>query len=541
MSVSEPRELEWADGPGIVASIWRYKYSIAAFLVVIVPAVFLGSTQLPPVYSATATVVIAEVDAFSQDVGDPELRVQRAEDRIRSRRVFTAAAAALGDAVSAVELGEMVSVEADPVAGVVDVTAERNAPDDAADAANAVVTAYEEVNRAAAEARLTGAQEELDRQTQQLRRRVDELRSRIGNGSLDDSERRQLESLLSRIASLEGLSTDLSADAALFGSGIEDVETAVPPTEPSAPRPRRNAALAGIFGLGLASAAAYWRASYVDSLRFDPARAVDAPLLAEIPDFGLATEDARGNPLFDIIAMEAYQFLLTSFEFVLAGTNARSVLVTSASPGDGKSLTCVHLARALAIQGRDVTLVDADIRARGLTALLRAEDHDGLAALAAGESLEDCVRRFRVGEQVHLAVVPAGRPVGPLTGLLATARYRDAITRIIEGSELTIIDSGPLLTAADASAIASQVSGIVLIVDARISAEELSKVRDRLRLTATPLLGVVVNRVRDTGRGTYPNDSPDARRWHGPLRRWLGHRGRSTGPVVGDDPARSTA
>jgi capsular exopolysaccharide synthesis family protein len=169
--------------------------------------------------------------------------------------------------------------------------------------------------------------------------------------------------------------------------------------------------------------------------------------------------------------------------------------VTSASPGDGKSLTALHLARALAVQGRGVILVDSDIRARGLTTLLNASGQKGLASLADGEDLNEVIRRYRISPSVRLSVVPAGPTPQQPTGLMATADYRDAIAKIIADNELTIIDGGPLLKVADASAIATQVDGILLVLDASTANEDLLKVRDRLRLVSTRLIGYIVNRV----------------------------------------------
>jgi len=100
--------------------------------------------------------------------------------------------------------------------------------------------------------------------------------------------------------------------------------------------------------------------------------------------------------------------------------------------------------------------------------------------------------------------VPAGEPGSKPTGLLGTNRYREAISKIISDNELTIIDSGPLLTVADAWAISALVSGIILVVDAEISREDLVKLRNRMRLIPTPVLGIVINRVRGAGASPYP-------------------------------------
>jgi Mrp family chromosome partitioning ATPase len=411
------------------------------------------------------------------------------------------------------------------VAGVIEVTARAETGERAAAIANAVVSAYERANRDAAEEHLERARAAFEQQEETLRQRIQELDDQVEGDKPPPMIAQQREVLQSQISDLNARSIDLAANVALYGSGLEQIERAATPDQPSGPKPVRDAALAGIVGFLAASALAYWHAGYVESHKLDAARILGAPLLAEIPEFE-PPADERMNELLDIEAAEAYQFLLASFEYAVARSDARSVLVTSARPGDGKTLTSLQLARALAIQGRSVCLVDADIRERGLSALLRAQDQPGLVSLAEGADLDDVTRRYRVSEQVRLTFVPAGDPGSQPTGLLGTNRYREAISKIISDNELTIIDSGPLLTIADAWAISALVSGIVLVLDVDASREDLVKLGNRIRLIPTVVLGIVVNRVPDASTPPYPYGLAPAPAW---WQRWtLLDRQRST-------------
>lgn len=502
VSDNASQELRWSDGPGIIESAWRYKAVIVAATIVIVIVGFFVSRLLPPRFEAISTVVVSDSDAFNQDPPDPERRVRQEESRLTSQRVYRRAAEQLGG-LSVEDLKDVVDIAADPVAGEIEVTAGAPTRERAVAIANAVVDAYEQANRNTADERLQSAQAALEQQAEDLRNQIRDVQGQVLGSEPSPMVAQQRESLQSQLSELDARSTELAADVALYGSGIKQIERAVAPDEPSSPKPVRDAALAGIIGFCAASALAYWRAGYVDSMKLDPARMLNAPLLAEIPEFRPASGE-RMSALLDIEAAEAYQFLLASFEYAVARSNARSVLITSASPGDGKSLTSLQLAQALAIQGRSVCLVDSDIRVRGLSTLLRAEDTGGLVALAEGAELDTVVRQYRISEQIRLSFVPAGEPGSKPTGLLGTNRYREAISKIISDNELTIIDSGPLLTVADAWAISALVSGIILVVDAEISREDLVKLRNRMRLIPTPVLGIVINRVRGAGVSPYP-------------------------------------
>jgi Mrp family chromosome partitioning ATPase len=326
------------------------------------------------------------------------------------------------------------------------------------------------------------------------------------------SAERRLETSQAQLLDLQSSVSQMAADAALYGSGVADVEQAVAPAEPSSPKPSRDAALGGVLARAAASAGAYWRAGTIALSHVDSTAVLGAPLLAQIPAFRRSTDGPVSNPLFDAEATEAYQFLLSSFEYALAQSGARSVLITSALPGDGKSLTALHLARALTVQGNDVVLVDSDIRTRGLTRLLRADDEPGLSGMADGLDLHNAVRRYRIVESTYLPFVPAGESPEQATGLLATGRYRRAITEILSSSELTIVDGSALLAVADASAVATQVDGVLLVLRADASSDDLLRVQERLRLISTPLIGYVVNRVADDASSSPPHGTSETNR-----------------------------
>lgn len=490
--------------PTVLASIWRYKVAVVIAVVLAAIVGYYASLALPPIYETTATILLSDSGAFDSNSVDIERKVQQEANRVTSQAVVDRASEQMGSALSSDELLDQVTVDADPAVGLLTVTAESGDPDMAAQIANSVTEAYEHVTRQANNAQVEAATKVLQGEVDELRSEIKGLQSSATGDQADAAGKQQVETLRAQVLALETRMSEVEANAALQGATIGEIEQAIPPTSPSSPQPARNAVVVGTFGLGIASALAYWRAGVIDRAKLAPTTILGAPLLAEIPDFERSSGGTLGNPLIDPDAMEAYQFLVTSFEYTVAQSGARSILITSASPGDGKSLTAIHLARALAMQGRNVMLVDSDLRARGLTTLLNADDEPGLVALAAGGNLDDVVRHYRISHDVRLSVVPAGTPPEHPTGLLASDRYREAIAKIAAYNDLTIVDGAPLLTVADASAVAAQVAGVLLVVDAKTAQEDLLKVRERLWLTSTPLLGYVLNRVPNVVQFQYP-------------------------------------
>lgn len=539
------RDLDsWAtSGPGLVSSMVAYRYAIVAATVLVAVVGYLVSGARTPVYEATATVFLSDA-AWSEGgvATNPTRRIEQESNRLTSRIVLNRAAESL-DGVDRGVLASTVTADALPAVGVVQVQAEASDAQTAADIANAVVAAYEQVSRDAIAERLESVNGVLETQGADITQEINRLEDRLARNGADATTSARLESLQAQLLALRTSISEMSADAALYGAGIEEVERALPPAAPSSPSPVRDAQIAALLAFAAASALAYWRAIVVARGELDRTALLGAPMLAEIPDFGRPTHGSFAtDPLFDVEAAESYQFLVTSFEYALAHQGIRSVLVTSPRSGDGKSLSALHLARALAIQGRDVVLVDGDIRVRGLTKMLDAEGLPGLVAAAEGESVEAVTRRYRISQSVKLDVIPSGEPRGGPTGLLGMAKYRDAIRRITSSSELTIIDSGPLLAVADASSLAGQVGGVLLVLNARSGQDDMLKVRERLRLVATPLIGYVLNRTADTEGFGYSYGPPVADG------RNVGRRGRdarSPGPAedqgtaAGGDAARA--
>lgn len=495
-------------GPSFIEALSRYRVAVVVTVVLALAVGLLISTLRPETYTATASVILAEGDLYGEGAVDPTRAVERSAARLQSRAVLDGAAQRL-NGLDREDLEDLVVIEPDVEAGIVDVVASGPTPERAAGIANVVVESYDEVSRAYVADQINEADEILLQQSDDLAGQIGTLEQEVASDPTDSAAQRRLELLQAQQQELQARLGELTADAALYGSGIQTIEEAVPPLEPSSPVPLRDAAIAGVLGLVLAVGGAYWRAQYAAARNTDPSAILGAPVLASIPDFGHLPETA-GDRRFDREAAEAYQFLLSSFEYAVAQTGARSLVVTSIGPGDGKSLTALHLARALAVQGRDVVLLDSDIRVRGVTTMLGAQDDDGLVGLVGDAEVEDVTRRYRITESTQLAVIPAGRPPSQPTGLLATAPYREAIASVIRRHDLTIIDGAPLLTVADASAVAAQVDGVLLVVDRHATTEELNATRDRLRLVPTPLLGYVVNRVADTQRRANPAYGADA-------------------------------
>jgi succinoglycan biosynthesis transport protein ExoP len=193
---------------------------------------------------------------------------------------------------------------------------------------------------------------------------------------------------------------------------------------------------------------------------------------------------------------ESYRAIRTSLIFSNAVDSLRTIAITSASPGDGKSTTVANLATAFAQQNLRVLAIDCDFRRGTLHRLFKVPRSPGFTnVIAVGGDLSSVARETSVP---GLSVVTAGtQPPNP-GELLGSHRVIELLADAKEQYDLLIIDTPPVLAAADASIIASMVDGVILLIRVGVTTRSAAKSsQERLRLVGARLLGTVLNDPTD--------------------------------------------
>lgn len=192
--------------------------------------------------------------------------------------------------------------------------------------------------------------------------------------------------------------------------------------------------------------------------------------------------------------LDAYRTLRGRLE--LHPRQPRVVLVSSAAAGDGKSLTAVNLAGALALGGGPVLLLDADLRRPAVHLLVGIDAGPGLAGVLRGtHTLQQACRR--VEEHAGLFVLPAGQ-VGPDAGdLLATPAWHDVRGVVRASFRYVVIDGPPVGANAEYEWLESACDGVLLVVRPGHTARAAAR-RAVDRLGPHRLLGLVWNGAPST-------------------------------------------
>lgn len=307
-------------------------------------------------------------------------------------------------------------------------------------------------------------------------------------------------SLVNAVESLEKPKTGGSSPV-----GLSIITPAEAPLDPSAPNTKLNLVLGLALGLAIGIGIAILRSTLDSRIRSeaDLRSITDSPLLG-----GIAFDsDATTRPLLTQVAAqsqraESFRQLRTNLQFANVADHAKTVLVTSSIPGEGKSTTATNLAIALAQAGKTICLVDADLRRPRINEYLGLDRNAGLTtALIGAADINDLLQQW--GDD-QLYVLTAGQiPPNP-SELLGSEEMKRLIVRLEQAFDTVIIDAPPLLPVTDAAVLSQHVGGVLTVVGAhKTKQHDLEKSLASLALVGANVLGIVLNRLPVKGPDAY--------------------------------------
>ena len=345
-------------------------------------------------------------------------------------------------------------------------------------------------------------------------------------GSITDRTAKQdsdLDTLNGRLASLRStLATYLSVSSANASNLLTVWNPAPVPIDAVSPNRLQNTFLAAALALILAGGVVFVAEHLYDGVR--DADAVQE--VAGLSTFGTIVKMRGEKGRSEIYRLatilyphstvaEAYRTLRTNIEFSSVDTPIRTLLVTSSTADEGKTVTAANLAVVFAQAGKRVLLVDADLRKPGVHRLFDLSNTHGLTTLLRNDSASlDAIAQPT--EQDNLRVLTTGPlPANPAE-LAGSQRMRTVIDQLKSETDLVILDSPPLRSMSDAAIIGSFVDGTLFVIDAQRSRRRYVRMaRESLAKTGANVLGVVLNRVpmrRADGQSAYgnPYGAPEA-------------------------------
>ncbi len=196
----------------------------------------------------------------------------------------------------------------------------------------------------------------------------------------------------------------------------------------------------------------------------------------------------------DELSVESLRSLRTSLHFAQLDAKNAIIMVTGPSPGAGKSFVSANLAVVLARSGKQVLLIDGDLRKGRLHTMFGIERKRGLSEIIAGESsIEEVVHSSGIE---NLDIIPTGTlPPNP-SELLLHENFAMALEQIMPFYDHILIDSPPVLAVSDACIIGSHAGATLLVLrDGQHPLREIEQSIKTLRQAGVNLRGAVFNRM----------------------------------------------
>jgi protein-tyrosine kinase len=203
------------------------------------------------------------------------------------------------------------------------------------------------------------------------------------------------------------------------------------------------------------------------------------------------------------LAAEQYRLLRTRVKRAENGRTVRSIVITSPSKGDGKSLTASNLALTMAQEFHQrVLLIDADFRRPSVARLFGISDSPGLSDVLLGAADIDTAL-VNLSDQ-RLTVLPAGTPPGHPAELLGSAGMRRVLDTLRTRFDRILIDMPPVAPVADVHVLAPMADAVLMIVRAGMTSKPAIE-RALSGLDTAKVLGLVLNDAEDSrgDRNTY--------------------------------------
>ena len=293
---------------------------------------------------------------------------------------------------------------------------------------------------------------------------------------------------------------------------IRIVDRAEVPKYPVKPKKKLNILLAIIVGLVTGVGLAFFF-EYLDNtikIPEDVKQHLNIPYLGPAPLFGMESDgNPEGDRSRELVTLhspkstgsESYRGIRTSILFSSAESAPQVILITSAGPKEGKTITTANLAVTMAQSGSKVMILDCDMRRPKLHKVFGAARDQGVSNILVGST--DLDKAIFHTHLPNLDIIPCG-PIPPNPSeMLGSARMSTLLNKLRKQYAHILIDSPPSTAVTDAVVLSKSVDGVVLVIRAGDTVREIVKNGvAQLETVGAHILGAVLNGV-DTGRDSY--------------------------------------
>ena len=484
----------------------RRKWLIAILALPVIAASVLYSYSRTPTYSASTGILVRpSLTSLTIASRAAELDGQTESNLATSIAVATLAGELMSSSMSPQQLLDKVSANMVNGTQFLTLSFTDTDPTTAQQGAEAFGASYLRYRQEQAQGVIQQQGDAINGQLEVVRARLREVSERLKEMPRDSSARLGLQSkrdvlsgsqlfLQNQLVTLLSITTDPG----------EVIDPPSLPSSPATPRHEFDIAIGIVAGLGLGFAAALIKERSSDAVRspIELEERLDIPVLGAIPRtrrlVGERTLLVGGGQR--TLTADSFRRLRTGL-LGIAKPSDKTILITSAADGEGKTATVANLGAALAEIGRRVIIVSADLRGPGLQEIFPAKDLAGLH-----QSLTDGTSAWKIVHETHipnLRFVPTGPQSSQIepVNLLQSERMRDLLAEWKNDADFILLDSPAVLGVPDSLVLARMVDGVLFLADVKTSRwDDVVAARDELERGGGVLLAGVLNGVSVTRR-----------------------------------------
>jgi capsular exopolysaccharide synthesis family protein len=468
---------------------------------------FFISLRLPSIYESSTSVLVNEApDSKGADYSSVLMSKQLTStyaQMMSNDLVLQKVAEEVGLTNPVEDIKKWITVSPVRDTQIIQVTVKTTNPEYSASIANAVVKAFSAQIQDIQTQRFSQSKVTLETQLADTEKQITTY-SKQSEIALTSDEKDRLDAKVTQYRTIySNLLTSyeqIRLSEAQAVSSVVQVEPAAVNPIPVEPNILLNTVLAAVVGILLSAGVIIAREAFDDTIKTpdDITHRFNLPVLGVInhqtsKSEALITIREPRSPI-----AESYRTLRTNVSFASVDRPLRTLMVTSAEPGDGKTTTICNLGVVLAQNGKRVIVADCDLRRPRIHTYFGLPNRHGMTTLFAHAEVLANVRKTT---QVDgLTVITTGSlPPNP-SELMGSQKLQTILGTMLESADLVLIDTPPTLTVSDAAALAPSLDGMLLVVrpgKTRLSA--LKQTLEQLRQVNARVLGIVMNDVVTRG------------------------------------------
>jgi capsular exopolysaccharide synthesis family protein len=498
-----------------VAVIRRWWWLLGAAVLIAGVSSFIGTMQTPRVYEAKATVMVGQSlqkpNPSNQDLYTSQQLAQTYAELAKRQPILEGAARSLG--LDYVPSATSITTRQIPGTQLLEIRVLDTDPVRVCALADAITEQLVLATPAGGEAgeRREFVQEQLTSLEARIQTITGEIAEEQGRLEAATSARAiqqaqtNIDALQQKLAAFQTTYASLLSTAQGATNYVSVVEPAVTSGRPVSPNVGLTVLLAAAIGLALATGGAFLIEALDESIRTadELNHLTGLPLLGSVGRIYGKDEPGRlimAHEPYSPLA-EAYRLVCSNIILSVTDRPLFSLMLTSAGPGEGKSLTLANLGVAFAQMGRRTLILDCDFRSPVQHAIFGLPPSAGLsdAALHPEMAVETFTQQTGVE---NLLLLSAGQPLASPERFLAS-KHLDRIMNDLRGlADIVLVDSPPPLLIADAAILAPRADAVVLVADlGRARRPMVRRVVAELKRIRANVIGVVMNRATSDHTG----------------------------------------